>query len=86
MIVEPRTGLSMGEHAEKMVQEWGISREEQELLALLSHQNAAKAYEQGFYVDLATKFIKLLKARYFAHLKPGNLKLTAKQSWVKKAL
>jgi len=51
-IKEPRTGLSMGEHCEKMVKEWKISRLDQDSLALLSHQNATKAYTEGFYTDL----------------------------------
>ncbi len=51
---EPRTGLSMGEHCEKMVKEWKISRVDQDELALISHQNAAKAYAEGFYEDLIT--------------------------------
>ena len=42
----------MGEHCELMVKEWHISRKEQDELALRSHQNAAKAYEAGFYKDL----------------------------------
>lgn len=54
-VVEPRTGLSMGQHCEKMVQEWGVSQKEQDLIALRSHLNAAKAYEQGFYKDLLVK-------------------------------
>lgn len=49
---EPRTGLSMGEHCELMVKEWKISREEQDELAYRSHQNAVKAYDEGFYDDL----------------------------------
>ncbi|NUM58326.1 MAG: acetyl-CoA C-acetyltransferase [Bdellovibrionaceae bacterium] len=49
---EPRTGLSMGEHCELMVKEWKISQEEQDLLALASHQRAALAYEDGFYENL----------------------------------
>lgn len=49
---EPRTGLSMGEHCELMVKEWQIPREAQDQLALKSHQNAAKAYDEGFYDDL----------------------------------
>jgi acetyl-CoA C-acetyltransferase len=53
---EPRTGLSMGEHAELMAREWGIRREEQDELALRSHINLAKAYESGFFVDLMTSF------------------------------
>ncbi|MET3880419.1 acetyl-CoA C-acetyltransferase [Chitinophaga sp. OAE865] len=51
-IVEPRTGLSMGQHTEKMVKEWGITREAQDALAYQSHMNAAKAYTEGFFDDL----------------------------------
>lgn len=55
-IVEPRTGLSMGQHTEKMVKEWGISREDQDALAYHSHMNAAKAYADGFFNDLLIEF------------------------------
>ncbi|MEI6803420.1 MAG: acetyl-CoA C-acetyltransferase [Burkholderiales bacterium] len=53
---EPRTGLSMGEHAEQMARTWGITREAQDELALLSHRNLAKAYADGFFTDLMTTF------------------------------
>jgi acetyl-CoA C-acetyltransferase len=53
---EPRTGLSMGEHAEQMAAAWDISREDQDELALKSHQNLARAYEAGFFNDLMTPF------------------------------
>ena len=53
---EPRTGLSMGEHAEQMAQEWKVSREAQDELALKSHQNLARAYNDGFFTDLLTPF------------------------------
>lgn len=56
-VVEPRTGLSMGEHAEKMVKEWNISREDQDKLALKSHQQAVQAYNEGFYDDLVIPFL-----------------------------
>jgi acetyl-CoA C-acetyltransferase len=56
---EPRTGLSMGEHCELMVKEWDISRQAQDELALQSHQNAANAYDAGFYDDLILKLDKL---------------------------
>ncbi|MEM8643886.1 MAG: acetyl-CoA C-acetyltransferase [Pseudomonadota bacterium] len=49
---EPRTGLGMGEHCELMAKEWGISREDQDLLAFESHKKAAAAYEDGFMDDL----------------------------------
>lgn len=54
-VVEPRTGLSMGEHCEKMAKEWKISRESQDELSLASHKNAAKAWEDGFYADLVVE-------------------------------
>lgn len=53
---EPRTGLSMGEHGELMAQEWHIPREEQDQLALESHQNLARAYQEGFFSDLISPF------------------------------
>jgi acetyl-CoA acetyltransferase family protein len=46
-VVEPSTGLSMGEHTEITVKEWGISRSEQDEIALNSHLNAAAATEDG---------------------------------------
>ncbi|MBL7866022.1 MAG: acetyl-CoA C-acetyltransferase [Cyclobacteriaceae bacterium] len=55
-IVEPRTGLSMGQHTEKMVKEWKVTRTEQDQLALESHQKAAAAYAEGFYNDLVFTF------------------------------
>ncbi len=58
---EPRTGKSMGEHCELMVQEWKISQREQDELALISHKSAAQAYEEGFYRDLVIEFKNLQK-------------------------
>jgi acetyl-CoA C-acetyltransferase len=55
-VVEPRTGLSMGESAELTAKEWGITREAQDELALTSHQRAAAAWEDGFYDDLVVAF------------------------------
>ncbi|MFP2897515.1 acetyl-CoA C-acyltransferase FadI [Corallococcus sp. 4LFB] len=46
-IAEYSTGETMGESAEKMAKENGISREEQDLIAFNSHQNAAKAWKEG---------------------------------------
>lgn len=46
-IAEPSTGESMGQSAEKMAKENGISREAQDRLALLSHQRAAAAQTDG---------------------------------------
>lgn len=53
---EPRTRLSMGEHCELMAQEWGISRQDQDQLALESHLKAAAAYEAGFFDELVSAY------------------------------
>jgi len=49
---EPRTGLSMGEHCERMAREWSIDRESQDRLAVESHLKAAKAWDEGFFDDI----------------------------------
>jgi acetyl-CoA C-acetyltransferase len=51
---EMRTRLSMGQHCERMAQEWHIKREDQDQLAFESHQKAAAAYEDGFFDELVT--------------------------------
>src|SRR5690606_19358214 len=48
----PRTGLSMGQHCERMAREWEIGRKEQDTLALASHLHASAAYDEGFHDDL----------------------------------
>ena len=56
---EPRTGLSMGEHAAIMARDWGIGREEQDELAVTSHHRLAAAYDTGWMDDLVTPFLGL---------------------------
>ena len=56
---EPRTGLSMGEHAAVTAREWGVSRLDQDELAAASHRNLAAAYERGFFTDLVTPYLGL---------------------------
>ena len=51
---EMRTGLSMGQHCERMAQEWEITREDQDQLAYDSHQKAAAGYDAGFFDELVT--------------------------------
>ena len=55
-VVEPRTGLSMGQSCELMVKTWNITREEQDQLAYESHVKAAAAWHEGFYDDLVVPF------------------------------
>jgi len=51
-IVEPRTGLSMGQSCELMAKTWGITRADQDRVAVDSHRKAAAAWQAGFYDDL----------------------------------
>ncbi|MGW5715858.1 acetyl-CoA C-acetyltransferase [Amycolatopsis sp. NPDC003865] len=77
---EPRTGLSMGEHAALTAKIWEITREAQDELAASSHQKLAAAYDRGFFDDLVTPFLKLARdqnlrpdstAEKLAKLKPA---------------
>ncbi len=53
---EAQTGLSMGGHTEITAKHYQISREDQDQLALQSHLNMAKAYDEGFFDDMITPF------------------------------
>ncbi|OBG20635.1 acetyl-CoA C-acetyltransferase [Mycobacterium sp. 852002-51057_SCH5723018] len=54
---EPRTGLSMGEHAAITTKQMGIKRVDQDELAVASHRNMSAAYDRGFFDDLVTPFL-----------------------------
>jgi acetyl-CoA C-acetyltransferase len=56
---EPRTGMSMGEHAAVTAKEMGVKRVDQDALAAASHQNMAAAYDRGFFDDLVSPFLGL---------------------------
>ena len=58
---EPRTGLSMGEHAAITAKEMGIKRVDQDNMAAASHHNMAAAYDRGFFDDLVTPFLGLYR-------------------------
>ncbi len=92
---EPRTGLSMGEHAAITAKEMGIKRVDQDELAAASHRNMAAAYDRGFFDDLVTPFLGLYRdnnlradstAEKLAKLKPvfgvrnGDATMTAGNS------
>ena len=55
-VVEPRTGLSMGQSTELMAKRWGISRQAQDELANESHLKAAAAWREGFFDDLVLPY------------------------------
>ena len=58
---EPRTGLSMGEHAAITAKVWDVAREDQDVLAAASHHNLAAAYDRGFFDDLVTPYLGLTR-------------------------
>jgi acetyl-CoA C-acetyltransferase len=58
---EPRTGMSMGEHAAVTAAQWQIGRAEQDELAAASHRNLAAAYGRGFFDDLVTPYLGLTR-------------------------
>jgi acetyl-CoA C-acetyltransferase len=58
---EPRTGLSMGEHAAITAKQMGIKRVDQDELAVASHRNMADAYDRGFFDDLVRPFLGLYR-------------------------
>jgi len=66
---EVRTGLSMGEHQALTTHHWGVSREEQDALAMESHNNMAAAYDDGFFNDLITPFRGLDRDN---NMRPGS--------------
>jgi acetyl-CoA C-acetyltransferase len=92
---EPRTGMSMGEHAAITAKEMGIKRVDQDELAAASHRNMAAAYDRGFFDDLVTPFLGVYRdnnlradssAEKLAKLKPvfgvshGDATMTAGNS------
>jgi acetyl-CoA C-acetyltransferase len=53
---EPLTDKTLGEHAEALARKVGISRSQQDELALASHHQLAKAYGSGFFKDLVLPY------------------------------
>lgn len=66
---EPRTGLSMGEHAAVTAQAWGVAREAQDELAATSHRRLASAYDRGLLDGLVVPFRGLERDQ---NLRPGS--------------
>ena len=58
-VVEPRTGLSMGQSCELMAKRWQITRAAQDQLAWDSHMKAAAAWKEGFFDDLVVPYLGL---------------------------
>ncbi len=56
-VVEPRTGLTMGQSQALTNQRWGITREAQDALAAASHHHLARAWNEGFFDDLVTPYL-----------------------------
>lgn len=60
-VTEPRTGLSMGEHQALTTERWGITREDQDELAAASHHRLAAAWDEGFFDDLVTPYLRVAR-------------------------
>ena len=67
---EPTTGEQMGEAAEKMAKLNGITREEQDRIAHLSHVNASRAWKDGTY---AAEVMPVIPPPYDAPVSRDNL-------------
>ncbi len=67
---EPSTGEQMGEAAEKMAKANNISREQQDEIALRSHQNAARAWADGTY---AAEVMTMLPPPYDQPVERDNI-------------
>ncbi len=67
---EPTTGEQMGEAAEKMAKLNGITREEQDKIAHLSHVNASRAWKDGTY---AAEVMHMIPPPYDAPVARDNL-------------
>ena len=50
--MDPTWTVSLGEATEQLAEREGVDRDAQDAFALLSHQNAARAWDSGFYDDL----------------------------------
>src|SRR5438045_8159489 len=50
-LTDPTCGLNMGQTAEILAREFGITREEQDRFALASHQKVVAAWKRGFFAD-----------------------------------
>jgi len=48
-LTDPIHGILMGETAERLADKYGISREEQDIIAFRSHQNALNAINKGYF-------------------------------------
>jgi len=57
--LEPGTGLSMGGHTEYTAKFYNVTREEQDLFSLQSHQKMTAATDRGFFNDMVTPFLGL---------------------------
>lgn len=69
-IKEPSSELTMGQAAEKMAKENGISRADQDALAHRSHVNAANAWEQGWF---DAQVAPILTGRDYSPVSKDNL-------------
>ena len=62
-LTDPISGEAMGEQAERLAAEHGVTRRELDELAVLSHRHAAGAREQGFFSEEIVPVERLVKGK-----------------------
>ena len=62
-LTDPISGEAMGEQAERLAAEHGVTRRELDKLAMLSHRHAAEAREQGFFAEEIVPVERLVKGK-----------------------
>ena len=63
-LTDPYVNLSMGQTAENIAYEFGISRQQMDAFAVQSHQRAAAAQQQGYFEEIVSIFAG--NGNYFA--------------------
>jgi acetyl-CoA C-acetyltransferase len=62
-LTDPFHSVAMGVTAENVAREFGISREQQDLLALESHRRAERAIANGYFKDQIVPIVRSVKGR-----------------------
>ena len=65
-LTDPLSGEAMGEQAERLAAEHGVTRRELDEMAVLSHRRAAEAREQGFFADEIVPVERFVKGKLVA--------------------
>ena len=78
-LIDPTCGLNMGQTAELLAQDFGITREEQDRFALLSHQRATASLKRGFDKGEVAP-VRLASLRSGGRESPGSVNEVARDT------